>query len=240
MSIVFSENTNNSGIVEQTRAFMRVDATQWPASNVVNSSNNWLDTITGYALLKDKRFNWDDSNHTALPIGTTNMVLGQSDYSFLVDEQGNEIITLLRIDIKDASGNWTKLAAKDEYEINVALDEFESTDGTPKYYDKIADNIIRLYPTPSANVTAGIKFYFQRTGSYFTVTDTTKAPGVSPLLHRGFIVASAYDGALTLGLNNFNALAAEMERERQKMITYFSVRNNDERRRITPNVENNR
>lgn len=238
--MMFSDGTNNTGIVQQTRSLMRVDATQWPTAKIVNSANNWLDTVTGYAIGADRHFQWDDSNHSKLPIGTTNIVVNQSDYSFLVDEQGNDILTLLRIDIQDGSGDWHKLQTLDESQIPVALDEFESQSGTPQYYDKIADNIIRLYPTPSANVTAGLKFYFQRTGSYFVATDTTKEPGVAPLLHRGFVIAAAYDGALTLGLQNLNALLIERQREEEKMRQYFAIRNEDEVRRVVVGQHSNK
>jgi len=234
MSIAFSEATNNSGIVEQTRSLMRVDSTQWPTAKIVNSANNWLDFVAGYAIGADKRFQWDDTNHTKLPIGTTDLTADQKDYSFLTDEQGNNIITLTRIDLlMEASGDYVQLKPIDQADIPVALDEFESGKGIPKYYDKIADNIIRLYPTPATSVTAGLKFYFQRTPSYFAATDTTKTPGVSPLLHRGFVVASAYDGALTLGLPNLQGLAAERALEVEKVEQYFTNRNNDERRSMT-------
>lgn len=238
--MVFSDSATQGGIVEQVRSMMRVDSTQWSTNKIVNSVNNWLDTITGYAIGADRRFQWDDSNHTKLPIGTTNIVANQSDYSFLVDEQGNNILNLSRIDMLGADGNYTKLQAIDESQVPIALDEFESTAGTPLYYDKIADNIIRLYPKPATNVTAGLKFYFQRTGSYFVSTDTTKEPGVSPLLHRGFVIAAAYDGALTLGLQNVQPLSVELQKEEQKMIQYFAIRNTDEVKRVVPVRENNR
>jgi len=226
--MVFSDVTNNLGIVEQVRSMMRVDSTQWPTYQIVNSCNNYLDTITGYAIGADRRFQWDDTNHTKLPIGTTDLTATQSDYSFLTDEQGNPILNLLRIDILDDSGLYRKLDVIDEADINIALDEYYETDAKPVAYDKIADNIIRLYPTPAVSVTAGLKFYFQRAGSYFAATDTTKEPGVSPLLHRGFVVAAAYDGALTLGLQNLQPLSVEMARETEKMKQAFKNRNTDE------------
>lgn len=238
--IEFSDTTNLDGILQQTRDLMRVDSTQWSTQKVVNSCNNWFDKIVGYAIGADKRFQWDDSNHTKLPIGTTNLVAAQKEYSFLTDEQGNSIVTLTRIDIKDSNGDWRQLQTIDQMEIPEALDEFQSTDGLPVYYDKIADNIIRLYPASASNVTAGIKFYFQRTPSYFVASDTTKQPGCSPLLHRGFIIASAYDGALTLGLNNLQPLSVELQKEEQKMIVYFSDRKRDERSRLTAYVSNTR
>jgi hypothetical protein len=234
---VFSDTVNNTGIAQQIRNLMRVDANQWPIARIVNSVNNYHDFVVGYHIAQDKKFNFDDSNHTKLPIGTTNIVANQSDYSFLTDEQGNRILNLLNIEIKDSDGNWKKLEALDESEETQALDEVVVS-GTPTGYYKIADNIIRLNKLPSANVTAGLKFYFQRVGSYFTATDTTKEPGVSPLLHRGYVIAGAYDGALTLGLQNLQALSVEMQKEEQKMIRYFESRNNDEVRKMIPNVVN--
>jgi len=226
--MVFSDVTNNLGIVQQVRGLMRVDATQYPTFKIVNSVNNYLDTITGFAIGADRRFQWDDTNHTKLPIGTTNLTASQSDYSFLTDEQGNSIVNLTRIDILDDTGDYRKLIPIDEADINVALDEFEKDNGDPVYYDKIADNIIRLYPTPDTSVTAGLKFYFQRSASYFDATDTTKEPGVSPLLHRGFVINAAYDGALELGLANLQPLSVETQKEEMKMEKYFGNRNTDE------------
>ena len=234
MSLQFSEATNNSGICQQARFMAGVDSTQWPTSRIVNSCNNYLDFIAGYAIAADKRFQWDDTNHTKLPEGTTSIIANQSDYSFLTDEQGNNILTLLRIDSTDSGGVVRKLIKWDAAQTDLALSVLFATTGIPQYYDLIADNIIRLYPTPSASVTNGLKFFFQRTPSYFATTDTTKAPGVAPLLHRGFVIFSAYDCALSLGLPNLNALAAEKVKEEQKLTQYFADRNQDEKKVMRP------
>ncbi len=225
--MVFSDSALNQGIVEQARSIMRVDSTQWPVAKIVASVNNYLDTITGYAIGADRQFQWDDTNQTKLPIGTTNIVANQSDYSFLTDEQGNPIITLTRVEVQDPSGTYRLLEEIDQADIYDAIDQEQVYPALPMYYDKIADNIIRLYPKPATSVTNGLKFYFQRTGSYFVASDTTKSPGVSPLLHRGFVIAAAYDGALTLGLPNVSTLAVEMQREEAKMKVYFADRNKD-------------
>lgn len=217
---------------------MRVDSTQWPTYKIVNSVNNWLDMVTGYAIGADARFQWDDTNHTALPEGTTNLVANQSDYSFLTDQQGNTILTLTRIEILTATaGTWQFLEPIDQTDFGVdSINQEQATAGIPRWYDKIADNIVRLYPKPSASITSGLKFYFQRTPSYFAATDTTKSPGVAPILHRGFVIAAAYDGALTLGLGNLQALAVELQKEESKVKQYFAERNNDTRKvlRVAP------
>lgn len=229
MSIPFSETTNNTGILQQVRTMLRVDANQYPTSRVVNSCNNYLDVVTGYAIGADRRFQWDDSNHTMLPIGTTNLAANQSDYSFLTDQQGNAILNLTRIDILDSDGRYRQLEVIDQAQINGALDEELIPAGKPLYYDKIADNIIRVYPKPLASVTAGLKFYFQRSGSYFVATDTTKAPGVAPLLHRGFIISSVNDALISgIGSANASLVQIELQKEDARMADYFSNRNTDE------------
>ncbi len=240
MSIVFSDTTTNLGIVQQVRDTMRVDSTQWATSKIVNSCNNYLDTVAGYAIGAVRRLQWDDTNHTKLPIGTTNLIANQAEYSFLTDEQGNAILNLTRIDILDPSGLWRELKVIDEAQIPIALDEFEKTAGFPQFYDKTADNIIKLYPKPATSVTSGLKFYFQRTPSYFAATDTTKAPGVPPLLHRGFVINSAYDGAMTLGLGNKEDLFRERQIEQEKMTNYFMQRNTDEVKKMYPRVRSSR
>lgn len=229
MGIPFSDTSGNTGILQRARKIARVDSTQWETFNVVNSCNDWLNKIFTYGKPNDKRFQLDDTNHTALPIGTTDLVANQADYSFLTDEQGNRITNLTRIDILDSDGLYRQLVPIDQAQLNgIALDEFLKTNNKPLYYDKIADNVIRLYPTPATSVTAGLKFYFQRSPSYFTASDTTKAPGVADDLHRGFVIASAYDAAFTLGLDNLQALSVELQKEEQKLEDYFASRETDE------------
>lgn len=225
--MVFSNSSTNQGIVEQTRSLMRVDSSQWPVAKIVASANNWLDTVLAYAIGSDREFQADDTNHTKLPEGTSTLTINVSDYSFLTDEQGNPIITLLGVSRLDSTtGKYIPLIETDRAYEDTGL--YGTVSGTPTKYDKIADNIIRLDTLPPATVSAGLKYYFQRAGSYFTASDTTKSPGVAPFLHRGFVVASAYDGALALGLENLNALGIEMQRETKKMQDYFAKdRNRD-------------
>lgn len=232
--MVFSDNVNKNGIVEQARDLMRVDSTQWATSKIANSCNNWLDKIAGYAIATDKRFSWDDTNQTKLPIGTTS-ITSSSDYSFLLDEQGNKIITLLRIEYIDSSGKEFKLEELDETLVEESIGLIES--GQPTGYYKISDNIIRLNKLPASGT---LRFYFQRTPSYFSASDTSKEPGVSPLLHRGFVIASAYDGAMAMGLPSFEAFNLELQREELKMIKYFEGRNNDVTGRMVAGMHSNK
>jgi len=231
--MVFSDTTNNLGILQQSRSMGRVDATQWPTYKVVNSCNNWLDKVTGYAIGADRRFQWDDTNHTEIPEGKRDLTVNVIDYSFLNDEQGNTILTLTRVEMLE-SGYYRMLLPVDKNDEDYDQDSFGQTTGVPRFYDKIADNIIRLDAIPTATVTNGLRFTFQRTPSYFTATDTTKQPGVAPILHRGFVIASAYDMALTLGLQSVQLLAMELQKETDFMLQYFSIRGMDNDMRLQP------
>ena len=237
--MVFSDTSGNLGIVQQTRSLMRVDATLWPTYKIVNSCNNWLDYVIGYGIAQDKFLQMDDTNHTDLSEGTSDLTISVADYSFLTDQQSNKIVTLLGVSIL-SGGYYRPLTPIDRNDPSLDMSTFGQVSGTPTQYDKISDNIIRLDKIPTATVSAGLKYYFQRAGSYFAATDTTKQPGVAPILHRGFVVASAYDGALTLGLENLQPLSIEKEKEIQVLREYFGTRNNDQPRRIVSMYQNNR
>lgn len=236
--MVFSDTSGNLGILQQARILARVDSNQWPTYNVVNSVNNWLDYVISYGLSHDKFFQFDDTNHTKLAEGTSALTVNVSDYSFLTDEQGNPITTLLGVSVL-TGGKYVPLIPVDRNDPTIDLSTFGTVSGTPTRYDKIQDNIIRLDTLPPATVASGLKYYFQRAGSYFVATDTTKSPGVNPALHRGFVIASAYDCALTLGLQNLQPLSVELEKEKMKVVDYFSTRNNDREPRISVIMENN-
>ena len=228
----FSETTNNTGIVQQVRDMCRVDSSQWPTSRIVNSANNWLDKVTGYAIGADRRFQWDDTNHTELPEGKRDLTVSVTDYSFLLDEQGNTILTLTKVEILNG-GYYEELQPVDKSEDSYD-ESFGQVSGTPTQYDKIADNIIRLNAIPTATVTNGLRLTFQRTPSYFASTDTTKSPGVAPILHRGFVIAGAYDCALTLGLPNLQPLSVELQKETEFMLQYFANRGLDNEMALNP------
>jgi len=235
----FSNSTTNLGIVERTRVKCGVDSTQWATANITGSCNDCMDFLAGEYIKADRRFQWDDTNQSKLPIGTTNLVSARSDYSFLTDEQGNKIYNLTRIDIKDASGNWKKLEELDETEETQALDEVVIA-GTPTGYYKIADNIIRLNRLPETSVTAGLKFYFQRAPSYFVATDTTKEPGFTSVPHSIFVTWASYDCADTLNLQNVERLFRERELAKQMVVSSFAGRNTDVHRRMSAGKQNNK
>lgn len=229
-----------SQILSQIRALTGIDSTQWSNAKITLSENNWLDKVTGYAIGADKRFRFDSTNHTKLPIGTTNIVANQSMYSFLTDEQGNRILTLTGISRIDSAGKETALTPVDFTDDRNRINSMRENAGTPVYYDKISDNVIELLPKPDTSITGGLKFYFQRSPEYFESTDTTAETGFATTLDRGFVIAGAYDCAIALTLPNVQLLSVELAKCEQDLRDYFNNRNEDEPAQVTPVVRNYR
>jgi hypothetical protein len=207
---------------------MQVDSNQWSTDRITVSLNKALDKAIGYGIGADKRFRVDSTNHTKLPEGVADLTSGTSQYSFLEDEQGNRILTLTRIEVKDSQGNWVKLLPIDMTQVNEALDEFMSSNGTPQYYDKTTDNVVRFYPAPNYSSSGGIKYYFQRNPNYFETTDTTKETGLAPELDEYVISCAALEGAVSLGLSSLPGIKIIHDEAKENMVQYFTRRSEDE------------
>jgi hypothetical protein len=215
-------------ILANVRSYLGVDANKWSTAKITVSVNKALDKIAGYAIGADKTFRWDDSNHTKMPIGTTNLVASQSTYSFLTDEQGNRILTLTGISRINSDGKEVPLTPIDITGKREEVIDMREATGTPLYYDKISDNVVELLPASDTSVTGGLKFYFQRTPSYFTVSDTTKEPGFTPEVNEYIVLCAALEGAISLGLPNLVPIREQHEIEYNRMTEYFTRRNEDE------------
>jgi hypothetical protein len=132
------------------------------------------------------------------------------------------------MEVKDPQGNWVRLQPIDQTQIDVALDEFMSEGGTPQYYDKVTDNIIRFYPAPNYDSTDGIKYYFQRNANYFETSDTTKETGLAPELDEYIVSCAALEGAVSLGLSSLPGIKIIHDEAKENMVQYFTRRSEDE------------
>jgi len=97
-----------------------------------------------FILANSASGNWrpaDDTNQTNYPIVYADIVSGQQDYSFTVDENGNQILDIYKIRIKNAvSGKWTTLTQINQ---DVISDGQLDTDisGIPSEYYLTANGI---------------------------------------------------------------------------------------------------
>lgn len=186
--MVFNDTITLQGIVQDAYFEATADSSSYPIADVTRNANTALDNVVTLILGADQRWQFDSTNSTDLPIGTTDIVSGQQDYSF--DE---EYLVIKSIELADASGKWTRLIPIDNMSLDErqALSGFETVNGTPLYYDKMGDSII-LYPAPNYNYTAGLRAYFQRKIDYFVAGDTIKEPGFAKHLHKYISLYCAY------------------------------------------------
>lgn len=193
--------------------------------------NNALNRYMMLAISAEGKWQVDDSNQTDYPIVFGDVVSGQQDYSFTTDEQGNQILDIYKVRIKDSAGNWHTLKQRDLMGLDDSPLNSTST-GTPTQYDLTANGIF-LTDIPNYNSTDGLEIYVSRTPSYFLTSDTTKKAGIPWTHHEYLAIRPAYYYSLTKGLPQTKNLGEEMLRMEQIIEKYYSDRNKDDRLRLT-------
>ncbi len=185
-------------------------------------------------LSADGTWQWDDTNRSDLPIGSGDLVAGQSSYSF-----ADDYLDILNIKIKDSSGNWVILPAKDQSESSLPFEDDLNVDGMPLYYDKIGDTI-KIYPAPSASavtLTGGIKVAFQRTASLFTfVSDTsadTQEPGLPSTHHDLLAYMASVVYCMKYKKDRVGLYEKKIDEKKKTLIKFYSRREKDRRKIIT-------
>mgnify|MGYP001571696632 CR=1 FL=1 len=186
--MIFNGETNELDLVHDVRylcGLLSDDTIRYPLKDITRNCNFAVDKVVSLIFRSDSRWQWDDINNTDLPIGTTNLVSGQVDYAIATTH-----LKIHKVRIKDSSGNWVSLTSVDRGELTDG--QLTATAGDPKRYDKVG-NSIYLYPTPNYSSSNGLEVQFQRGGSYFIYTDTTKEPGFASQFHRLISLYAALD-----------------------------------------------
>lgn len=250
--MVFNDTITNQGIVQDIDFEVSSDRTTYPLSDIARNANTALDTVVTLILGADSRWQFDSTNATDLPIGDTDIISGQQDYSF-----DSEYLVIKSIEIQDSSGKWTRLVPIDNLSLEEreALSGFETTDGLPKYYDKMGESIL-LYPTPNYNRrlveegSSGLRAYFQRNIEYFVAGDTTKEPGFAKHLHKYISLYCSWLFACAKGLSKENNLKSRLEfyegnrlrggNDSGAIEKFYAHRELDFKRSMRPKVENSR
>lgn len=188
----FSDAAGSQGIVEDIDWLVDSDSTSYPIAHKTRNINAWLDRVSALILQADAKWEWDDTNQSDLPIGTTALTAGQQDYGI-----DSTYLKIRKVAIKDTNGDLFYLDPMDEADLRgypELLDSGRAT-GKPTKYALVGNSIV-LDVAPDYTQAAGLKVYFQRNVSYFTVSDTTKTPGFAPMFHRILSYGPALDYAV--------------------------------------------
>lgn len=238
--MVFSDTSTKQGLIQdcEQRLFGTYGEISGNANKLYEFTarlNRSLDKAVTKILGIDGKWQFDDSNYTDIPIGTTSLVSGQSDYTLNVSH-----LEILGASILDSDSNVKVLAPIDELdrEMKEKL-EATTTTGTPTHYDKKGSSTI-LFPTPDYSIASGLTVRFQRGPSYFVYTDTTKVPGFASVFHPYVSLDTCLSFAIDKQLpvaGNLSTALVDMENE---MKAFFGRRAKDEKRTLTPRVEDTR
>ena len=169
------------------------DITGLPLRRVLRSINSSIETLVGKIINADGHWQYDDTNYTDLPVGTGNLVSGQSSYSF-----SSEYLDILEVMILTTGGIYQRITPFDPSEMNQSWDEWVGSatgtipNGFPQYYDKVGDSI-RFDRSPTAThatLTAGLKVRFKRTAKLYTMSNSTTITSGEETVEPG--IASPY------------------------------------------------
>lgn len=241
----YNGHATKQDIVNDVYFEASANASSYPIADLTRNANTALDTVVSLVLLADAKWDFDSTNATDLPIGTTDIILGQQDYEF--DE---DFLIVKSVEVCDSNGKWTRLVPIDNLtlEERQSMTDFLEDNGVPQYYDKIGGSIF-LFPAPDYNRRLiqegeqGLKVYFQRNIDYFTTTDTIKEPGIALHLHKYIPLYCSYVYACAKDLPKQNSLAKRLEfyegnklrggNDEGAIIKHYSKRERDSQEQIT-------
>jgi len=248
MSISFSDTTNKSGLIQNIEDECGfndgdISGNATKLKKFTADINNAMDEIFALIFKTGGTWQFDDSNHTKYPIITTAINAGQRDYAFTTDEQGNLVLDIYKVMIKNEEGVFVEIYPVDQQSANNAnynVDSFSDgldTEGVPVRYDKTSNGIF-LDPVPSYTEAVGLKVFINREASYFTSADTTKKAGFSGLFHYLLVLIPAYKYArIHLSPSDRDRLKIDIGEMKAELIKHYGKRERDIKRSFRPSVE---
>lgn len=193
-------------------------------------------------LVKRSAGSWqaDDTNHTKYPNMTFNLVLNQKDYNFTVDEQGNQVQDIYRVEVMCANGKWKVLRMVNEMSYEDAISNIDTMTGEPDEYYITANGIFLVVASNYAQ-TNGIRMFFTRSPNYFTTADVvaeTKSPGIPNGHHKYLFWKPAYWYWMPIDTNKANTFKVLVDELEKDILHEYANRMRDETLVMTPECVN--
>jgi len=206
-----------------------------------NGINRGLDKTKALIYQADARWQDDDPNFTDVNDATTDLSNGVQEYELDPDQ-----LIIDGVEVMLAYGNYKTLKLIDHAQIResgIALSEYKATPGIPEEYD-VEGDVLTLYPAPatgSVTMSNGLKLLSKRPSSYFVSTDTIKEMGIPRTFHD---VPCLFACSEYASMNSMEQKMVDIENELTKrklqLTKHFSLRNKDEKRRLSINQESNK
>lgn len=242
--MIFNDTTAEAqGIVQDVYFGVSANANTYPIADLTRNANTALDMAISKILGADGKWQFDSTNSVDLPIGKTDLIAGQQDYSF--DDEYLMLASPLQILARDGI-TWMELEPSNDNVLSIAT-------GDPINYNKMGRSFL-LNPIPdyswrlATEGKKGLRAFFQRKIDYFTTTDTTKEPGFDKQLHAFVSVYCQYKYAKAKGLvKRLPDLERDMVfymgneekggNERGEFVRFYSYREKDSKGNLHMNNE---
>lgn len=202
-------------------------ATNFASADRLLSLNNSIYEIETEIIKSQDGWRWDDSNNTDLPVATTNLVTGQSDYLLPTDN-----ITVDRLEITYDGTNWVKVNRIDINEDGNPTDSSSVANNystANPFYQLIGRSVI-LFPTPTENVSNGLKIWGSRLSSAFTsgdYTGGTKSIGFDKNFHEAVAIKMSMDYCIANDMPRTGSLSSLWMSNLDKVRNFYGNRDKD-------------
>lgn len=206
--------------------------TKFPLARKVRAINKALDKLVNLILDKDTLQQWDDPSYSDLAEGYLNLTSGQVDYNIREEENLADLLYVVSVLAKDATGTFHKLKKRDPRDPHLEEQLTEAIQsGYPQSYRLSGWKII-LDRTPSYSQTDGLKILFVRKPKAVLTSDTTKELPIPATYHFLVAIMASYDFARAKGLENRNELLAEIMEEKAKLGLHVARQDRDADKRL--------
>ena len=175
----FSGQSENLDIVSEVDLLCDSSVTSYPLLAKVRRYNAFVNELVGDVINSDGTWQWDDTNYTDLPVGTSTLIEGQQSYTF-----SSNYLQITSVEILDSGGNlYKKIKPIDLEQLGgLGPDEYfgltsagNPATGFPQWYDILGDTVfLYLSPTSSAvTLASGLRVRFKRSHREITMSDST-------------------------------------------------------------------
>lgn len=187
MSLQFNSNADGQDIVSLVGDMTGIN-TSGEIKQITRACNEANKKIWTWTFESFGGWQYDDGNHTDLPVATADLVANQIKYTL-----PSEALTVKNVEYKNSGGDWFKLKSLPISVINSKTSEKEWQDepSEPTYYS-LLNGIVKLYPASSEARSGALRIQFDRGSVAFASTDTTNAPGFASEFHEAVAVGASY------------------------------------------------
>lgn len=234
--MIYSNTTTKEGLLQHCEFLTNLGDAQisgitFTKQVFTNLINRRLERAAGVLGGMSRIAQFDDTNFTNQPFSTFDITSGTNDYQFLTDASSNSItdITAVLILTSTTVTEFVKLEklTLDNEDAELMMSPNSLNVGIPSGYIE-RNNTIFFNTNPNYTKAAGGKLFYKRVPSYFTTSDTTKAPGFNAEHHQMLSFGASYDWLLVNKPENttlITRIEAELAKAEMSFKSYAAMRN---------------